>query len=101
MAIREISLSKKTGFTNRVVMSGILKESDFTRDKDCYSVLDNGFCQVTLKWRKKYSNFKKFLGKYVMVEGMIVSTRHLNRQKNKYLKSLAIRVCYMEEIYDL
>lgn len=101
MPIREISLTKRTGFTNRVVISGILKESDFTRNKDYFSILDNGFCKVTLKWRKKYSNFKKFLGKYVMVEGMIITTRTFNKERNKYLKSLAIRVCYMEEIYDL
>lgn len=100
MSIREISLTNKKNFTNKVILSGILSNSEFLKKDKVLSLLNIGNFQVPLKWNKgRY--FTEMLGKHVVVQGRLTTIKRYNDRLKKYISNIAVLVEYMEVVYDL
>ena len=100
MSIREISLTKKTNFTNRVTLSGILKDGAFYKGNECLSLLDIGNFKVQIKWNKN-KHFRALCGKHVIIQGRLTTVNRYNDRLRKYISNIGVLVEYMEVINDL
>ena len=98
-----IKLDLLSDFTNICVVSGFLNSTYFTHKKQIFIELKTCYDTVLqCKLPRSFeNNLKQYLGKKVIVFGAIVKIRSFNKELNRYVPELAIKIKNMEIIYDL
>lgn len=98
-----IKLDLLSEFTNICIVSGILNKNYFIQKKQilvkiktCYDTTLQ--CKLPISFQK---NLQQYLGKKVIVFGTIAKIRAFNKELNRYVPELAIKIKNMEIIYDL